>query len=116
MSQIQHYLLQFFTFAHLPAHLQVASKPFAPVAELIDSAAPQAQVSTAVMALRSDLYALPAGPERDVLMDKLDQVDHVYHNPAFARATPLVCTLSLRLLLEAKDCAVRSILYKRPGE
>lgn len=60
-----HYLMQFFAWAHLPAHLQDVSKPFCELAE--------------------SLLILPDNQER---------------------------TTALRKLLEAKDCAVRSVLFK----
>lgn len=59
-------MLQFFEFAHLPAHLQAASCPFY-------------EVACSLVAI------LPRNPERTVM---------------------------LRKLLEAKDCAVRALLYK----
>jgi len=59
-------LLQFFAYQHLPAHLQVVSKPFGDLA-------------------RSLAAELPRNPES---------------------------TVALRKLLEAKDCAVRSVLFK----
>lgn len=59
-------LLQFFTYAHLPAHLGEISKPFAELA-------------------RGLVSSLPRNPER---------------------------TTALRKLLEAKDCAVRAVLFK----
>lgn len=59
-------ILQFFAYAHLPAHLQEVSRPFGEMAERI--------VST-----------LPRNPER---------------------------TVALRKLLEAKDAAVRALLFK----
>jgi hypothetical protein len=62
----EHYLLQFFKYEHLPAHLQ--------------------QVSTPFFILAHDLCVhLPDNPER---------------------------TTALRKLLEAKDCAVRAVLFK----
>lgn len=60
------YLLQFFTYEHLPEHLQKVSKPFCDLANEM--------VST-----------LPSNPERSA---------------------------GLRKLLEAKDCAVRALLFK----
>lgn len=63
---MQHYLMQFFAYEHLPAHLQAISKPFGELA--------QHMVET-----------LPENAER---------------------------TAGLRKLLEAKDCAVRSQLFK----
>jgi hypothetical protein len=59
-------MLQFFAYAHLPAHLQVVSKPFCDLAELM-------------------VQKLPMNTER---------------------------TAGLRKLLEAKDCAVRAVLFK----
>ncbi len=59
-------MLQFFSYEHLPAHLQEVSKPFGDLArQIVDT--------------------LPANPER---------------------------TVALRKLLEAKDCAVRALLFK----
>jgi len=60
------YLLQFFSYNHLPQHLQEVSKPFCLLAENLVS-------------------NLPSNPER---------------------------TVALRKLLEAKDCAVRALLFK----
>jgi hypothetical protein len=59
-------LMQFFSYEHLPQHLQSVSKPFCELAQRIDS-------------------ELPMNPEK---------------------------TVALRKLLEAKDCAVRAILFK----
>lgn len=59
-------LLQFFGYAHLPAHLQAVSEPFANLAHLL-------------------VEKLPMNPE---------------------------LTVALRKLLEAKDCAVRAVIYK----
>ena len=59
-------MLQFFAYAHLPAHLAEVSRPFCQLAD--------------------DICAtLPSNPER---------------------------TVALRKLLEAKDCAVRALIYK----
>jgi ferritin-like protein len=59
-------LLQFFAYAHLPAHLQIVSQPFHELAHDIEA-------------------RLPANAEK---------------------------TTALRKLLEAKDCAVRAVLFK----
>jgi len=59
-------LLQFFGYAHLPAHLADVSKPFGELAVSLDE-------------------TLPDNAEK---------------------------TVALRKLLEAKDCAVRAVLYK----
>lgn len=60
------YLLQFFTYEHLPPHLQEVSKPFSELAHHLTS-------------------TLKYNPER---------------------------TTAIRKLLEAKDCAVRAVLFK----
>lgn len=59
-------MLQFFEYAHLPAHLQAVSKPFGDLAHHM-------------------VATLPMNPER---------------------------TAGLRKLLEAKDCAVRALIFK----
>lgn len=59
-------LLQFFTYEHLPAHLQEVSKPFGELAKALEK-------------------SLPSNPEK---------------------------TAAFRKLLEAKDCAVRALLFK----
>lgn len=63
---MEEYLLQFFQYGHLPAHLQEVSRPFGELAQEI-------------------VNKLPRNPER---------------------------TVALRKLLEAKDCAVRALLFK----
>lgn len=62
-------ILQFFAYAHLPAHLQAVSKPFGDLAEHM-------------------VATLPRNAERSA---------------------------GLRKLLEAKDCAVRALLFKEPA-
>ena len=64
------YLLQFFSYDHLPPALQAVSKPFSELA-------------------REMMSSLPKNPER---------------------------TVALRKLLEAKDCAVRALLFKESNE
>ena len=61
-------MLQFFTYGHLPGHLQAVSMPFCLLAEQM-------------------VAMLPSNAERTVM---------------------------LRKLLEAKDCAVRAVLYTEP--
>jgi len=63
----EHYLMQFFSFGHLPEHLQKVSEPFHSLALTIDD------------------LAIPGNPEK---------------------------TAALRKLLEAKDCAVRAVIFK----
>lgn len=66
MSEPKDRMLQFFSYGHLPEHLQVVSAPFHALAmELVMN--------------------LPQNPER---------------------------TAAMRKLLEAKDCAVRALIFK----
>jgi hypothetical protein len=74
------YLLQFFAYDHLPAHLQTISRPFHDLAWALcygDNISESGNVTIG--------SGLPRNPER---------------------------TTSLRKLLEAKDCAVRAVLFK----
>lgn len=65
MSKSRDYLMQFFSYAHLPPSLQQISAPFGILAQQI-------------------MDTLPENPER---------------------------TVALRKLLEAKDCAVRALVF-----
>lgn len=75
-------LLQFFEYAHLPAHLQMISKPFHDLAHALVKGDNVPESGTVTLG-----EPLPANPER---------------------------TVALRKLLEAKDCAVRALIYKEP--
>jgi ferritin-like protein len=68
MTYKPHALMQYFSYTHLPPHLQQASEGFARLAHWVDT-------------------ELPNNPEK---------------------------TTALRKLLEAKDCAVRAMIYKEP--
>ncbi len=52
MEQDQEHIIQFFTYEHLPAHLQAVSKPFAYLADQV-------------------MKNLPRNPERTVALRKL---------------------------------------------
>lgn len=73
-------ILQFFSYNHLPLHLQAVSKPFCDLA-----------------------YAIVRG-------------DNVPESGTVTLGNPLPCNseraVALRKLLEAKDAAVRSLLFK----
>lgn len=73
-------MLQFFEYAHLPAHLQMVSKPFHDLAHALVKGDNVPESGTVTIG-----GPLPSNPER---------------------------TVALRKLLEAKDCAVRALLYK----
>lgn len=65
-TEAPEYLLQFFEYGHLPAHMQDTSRMFHELAHAM-------------------VASLPRNPER---------------------------TMALRRLLEAKDCAVRAVIFK----
>jgi hypothetical protein len=71
-------MMQNFTYAHLPPHLQKVSKPFCELAEMLTS-------SPGSIDPLGCSVTLPENRERLKMLDKL---------------------------LEAKDCAVRSLLAK----
>lgn len=58
------HIMQFFTYEHLPAHLQVISKPFADTAEFVHGALPRNPERTA--ALRKLLEAKDAAVRAQV--------------------------------------------------
>ncbi len=117
VSTIPHYLMQFFTYAHLPTHLQEVSQPFCEAAALIDAIpdyAPNASLSVlvedpALSAVRAAIFAcvnltLPNNPEAVWCKGKLWHVFETIGSKSQA----------LRILLESKDCAVRAKLYVEP--
>lgn len=77
---MQDKLLQFFSYEHLPPHLQAVSKPFHDLAHAIVRGDNVPESGTVTIG-----GPLPSNSER---------------------------TVALRKLLEAKDCAVRAVLFK----
>jgi hypothetical protein len=122
------YLLQFFTWDHLPEHLRAPSKLIGEVAHTL------AKMSDADIDAEVDLInrhqaasllsgllgewdrSSPCNPESTWCNVKIAEA-------AMALAKPAVNVLDrdanrelcLRKLLEAKDCAVRALLYREPG-
>jgi hypothetical protein len=76
-------MLQFFQYGHLPSNLQMISKPFCDLAHAIVLGDNQPH---SVIGTVTFGPPLPRNPER---------------------------TVALRKLLEAKDCAVRALLYRQ---
>jgi hypothetical protein len=104
---VTHYLLQFFAYEHLPPHLKDVSRPFGEMAKAILSDREQAaqKVDAAIAWIERDL---PSNPEATWARTKLAEVSLMLsgHNPR------MTFDEALRLLLEAKDCAVRAVLFK----
>lgn len=65
MEPTEH-ILQFFAYAHLPAHLQMVSKPFCDLAHAIVLGDNAPEAGTATIG-----SALPRNPERTVALRKL---------------------------------------------
>ncbi len=99
-------LYQFFTYRHLPAHLQAISKVFAEqVHKVVENRFQQHDVDAVY-----DFVEESSPPGRNIelraLRAKLWMVAYSIHlDEGEAR---------LRIFLEAKDCAVRAVLFK-PG-
>jgi hypothetical protein len=109
------YLLQFFTYAHLPEHLQAVSKPFGDAAHALDGLPGNLLrgegAEWLIEEVMTTVKALPDNPERKETKRKLREVQaltHAYPNGEGGVGKEA----ALRLLLEAKDCAVRAVLFK----
>jgi transcriptional regulator with XRE-family HTH domain len=95
----EHELLQFFTFEHLKPELRNASQPFCEVArEYAHTGKLDHQK------LAEHIEGLPANCERDAA--------RVRARGAFMYAELGAPDLALRGLLEAKDCAVRAVVWR----
>lgn len=105
-----HELMQFFTFEHLPVHLREVSEPFAKLARVVDDDSLRLSMAEDISGLIYDLLNtlvrhIPRNIERDECSRKLSRLRHLmFENPTQESV--------LRLLLEAKDCAVRAVLFK----
>ena len=98
--------MQFFAYAHLPEKLAAVSKPFCELALELD----RMTGNDLVMRGAGEIYALtvdlPSNLEASVAAEKL--------RDAADSCDGLETEYMFRLILEAKDCAVRSVLYKEP--
>jgi len=98
-------LLQFFAFAHLPVNLQGVSQPFAALAGRIVNFPEEALPETD--GLLCFLGSLPENNQRTLAKEKVYTVRSMLDRRVLL---PVI----LQMLLEAKDCAVRAVLYKAP--
>ncbi len=90
--------LKYFEYAHLPAHLQAASKPFY---DFVHSEMLYMSFTKLIAHLAE---ILPDHLEKEVAIAKVRQAQSIW--------IPNDNETALRLILEAKDCAVRSLLDK----
>lgn len=103
-DHLKHPLMQCFAYAHLPRHLQSASIPFAAAAETLYLAP-----------LLDHLATLPDNDERFFAMRKVQEAQQILKNAVDLGAVEKGdLSAALRLLIEAKDCAVRSLVFKEP--
>lgn len=101
-------LLRHFDFAHLPPHLAVVSERFHAAALVL--AARDSWVANEVAQLANHLRSWP-GPESEEAQRKLEQLRGRIADHGQPRRCGWWGLLRwLRLLLEAKDCAVRAVL------
>jgi hypothetical protein len=114
-----HELLQFFKFEHLPPKLQDASKPFCRLAENIFSTKSEA-FSEVVPRLISKVLMdvtdkCPRTTEIRWCVSKLETASVLAETETQLPGTTTL-DLVLRFVLEAKDCAVRAVLYVPPAQ
>lgn len=123
-----HPLMQFFSFGHLPDHLKAASEPFALAAAAVNACGTTLRGSSDIgedlvrtTGLERDLARLsafvadlPVNLESNEAMRKIASIGQDLYSvevgQRFAHITDV-----MRMLLEAKDCAVRAALYKEPA-
>lgn len=113
------HIMQFFTYEHLPPHLQPMSKLFALAARRVDALTPEqiagerelirhSHAASLFSALRTEVdNTTPANPEATWAVNKITDAASFFVGP---REDGI--DMCLRLLLEAKDCAVRAVLAK----
>jgi hypothetical protein len=117
-------LMQFFSYEHLPAHLQAASRPFCEAAKQVMTMSPEtlarasnnladgeASVLFSELMHTVDGGLLPCNSEATWACNKIssarDEAAFVgVSSPEFVHVSVL------RKLLEAKDCAVRALVFK----
>jgi hypothetical protein len=91
-------LLQFFAYEHLPPHLQAVSKPFGELARIVEGG-----TTPSLAELRKTISwidgALPDNAEAVVAKAKLYEAERLLDE-------------AMRKVLESKDAAVRSLVFK----
>lgn len=98
-ARIEH-MKKYFAYEHLPAHLQEASKPFCLLSKQIDIGCSVAEVVAAIFDLLDSLMPELDHLEIEAATGKLNEAIRCLTYFRYAQA--------LRLILEAKDCAVRA--------
>lgn len=117
MTRDEAALLQFFVYAHLPPNLQEVSKPFCDMAHRVVSmpAGDRAYLRDQILASQVGPFSeltywaedIGCNVEATWCVVKIGEAKDMFAK----RETTDAC---LRKLLEAKDCAVRAVLYKEP--
>jgi hypothetical protein len=115
----QHELLQFFTYKHLPENLRHVSEPYCLMAWDIANLPDEYFEFSATDLLQARAGALQKQPTQNCettwAIAKLSQAQAQVSNCGIISREAHLNRV-LRLILEAKDCAVRAVLYKAPEE
>lgn len=106
MDELTEPILQFFAYTHLPPHLQAVSKPFCDLAHAIVGGEERAK--WIYDGWVNDPGWVPWTPGGNSLMQ--DKARDEARKAALPRNPER--TVALRKLLEAKDAAVRALIFK----
>lgn len=120
----RHELLQFFEYAHLKPHLQTVSRPFGEVAEALAAMTTEQIEAEADLIERSQAASIlsslmgnidrttPPNIEATMAVVKIGEAARHLVTQAACGSARGSLDFVLRRLLEAKDCAVRALLFK----
>jgi phage terminase large subunit-like protein len=108
--------MQFFAYAHLPAHLQEVSKRFGDLAEKLAGMSEQERCGDGWEGGFMDVRNLMLWSESELLSNSQRAVCAAkLHEAEDAVTESYELGDVLQLVLEAKDCAVRAVLFKAEG-
>lgn len=109
--------LRYFTYEHLPeGKLRECSKQFADAAHLIRTATEYVHYDEILEKLLREI-TLPSNIESDIARSKTRQaMNKFYYSGVDERDYHSDMEEGMRLLLEAKDCAIRSLLDVSNGQ
>jgi hypothetical protein len=112
-TRAPHEFMQFFAYEHLQPHLQEVSRPFCDVAKAIDSLEPGKLAGPAASLIGNLMSDWERNPLRNSQATwasvKLGEARELVRHGFACKSAVLM------RLLEAKDCAVRALLFKAPS-
>lgn len=106
---MKHPLMQFFVYAHLPAHLAEASKPFCELAEKLEAMNTIERLNSGYQLIDGLKLAMQRELRKNSESDWTVQKLHEARDMAIESYG---LDELLHAVLEAKDCAVRAVLFK----